>query len=154
MFLFFSIHYCSQNFSLIENTIKTLHETTNFSTIYEMFNVPEHASQKAITSAFRSQLRTTKNEKLLFDAYNILTKDRVSHDYYLKYSTFPQRTNTKVCYTLFGIFLVLCADLGFMVYRIQNQKISRKKKGKQSISIREMYSVKMLLRAKEMVFGY
>lgn len=153
MLLLLPFLLCSHNYSYIANAINRLHTTTNYSTFYEMFGIPEHASLNTIKSAFRRLLPKTKDENLLFEAYNILSKDRRAHDHYLIESTFPQTTNSWYSYVLFSMFVIVCLDFGFMVYRIQTQKMTRKRKGKTTMSIKEMHLVKMTRWMKSKICG-
>ncbi|KAM0673162.1 hypothetical protein GVAV_003324 [Gurleya vavrai] len=159
------------DFAHVEAGIKKIHDKTPFATLYDLFDIYQNASLQQIQKRYKHLLRQKKtieglsleeSENIYTEAYNILTKNKYSYDYLLKYQVFPTE-GYKWYYWLLVLFVSLfLIDILAMLIRYSRfkklnpkakKKIERKGKSIRGIQFSELYISKVFIWLKNKIVG-
>lgn len=151
--------------------IEKLHKKTEFATFYDLFDITGNANAKQIQKIYKKNLKEKKtlpgfnfdeSEKFFTEAYNILSKNRYTYDYLLKYQCFPSEAyNWHYWIIVFVIGLLMCDFLG-LFYRYKKlqgmdkkarKKIEKKGKAVRGIMFSELFCVKVMIWLKRKTIG-
>lgn len=161
----------SDDTASVQAGIQKLHEKTEFATFYDLFEITSNANLQQIQRIYKKMLKEKRvlpglnldqSEQFFTEAYNVLSKNRYTYDYLLKYQCFPGEAY-KWYYWVIVLFIIgITLDFLSMIYRYkrlqamdkkERKKIERKGKSVRGIMVSELYSVKALMRVKNMIFG-